>query len=73
MNTPIISIKMVPAGVETVVAALRELPHKQVDGLIKEIWGQYQFQMQELQKAAAQPAEPAPEVEHVEEATGLTD
>lgn len=61
---PILSIKMVPAGVELVVAALRKLPHEQVDGLVQEIAGQYGYQMQQLQiaaeKAAAKdPAAPA--------------
>lgn len=59
---PIINIKMVPAGVELVVRALRSvspLPDPNVDGLVNEIWGQYVGQMQELQQAAqaAQAAE----------------
>ncbi len=49
---PIVSIKMVPAGVELVIAALRKLPHEQVDGLVQEIAGQYGYQMQQLQAAA---------------------
>lgn len=52
---PIITIKMVPPGVELVVRALRSispLPDPNIDGLVNEIWGQYAFQMQELQKAA---------------------
>lgn len=59
---PILTIKMVPAGVELVLNALNQLPRAQVDGLFNEIAGQYGFQMQELQKAAeaAQAAAPAP-------------
>lgn len=53
MNQPILNIQMTPAGVELVVGALRKLPHEQVDGLVREIWAQYQVQMQP-------PAEPAP-------------
>ena len=60
---PILSIKMVPAGVELVIAALRKLPHEQVDGLVQEIAGQYGYQMQQLEiaakKAPAAPAAPA--------------
>lgn len=58
---PILTIKMVPAGVELVLNALNQLPRAQVDGLFNEIAGQYGFQMQELQKAAqaAQAAAPA--------------
>lgn len=61
---PIVSIKMVPAGVELVIAALRKLPHEQVDGLVQEIAGQFGYQMQQLQAAAekakaTKPAAPA--------------
>lgn len=49
---PIINIKMVPAGVELVLAALNKLPRETSDGLFNEIAGQYGYQMQELQKAA---------------------
>lgn len=58
---PILSIKMVPAGAELVIAALRKLPHEQVDGLVQEIAGQYGYQMQQLQAAAekAQANKPA--------------
>ena len=57
---PILSIKMVPAGVELVIAALRKLPHEQVDGLVQEIAGQYGYQMQQLQLAAEKAAAKAP-------------
>jgi hypothetical protein len=53
----VLNIRMTPAGVELVIAALRELPHKQVDGLILEIWRQYQDQMQEPK----QPADAVPD------------
>jgi hypothetical protein len=49
---PVLSIRMVPAGVELVLAALAKLPHEQVADLFMEIRGQALFQMDELQKAA---------------------
>lgn len=49
---PIITIKMVPAGVELVLNALNQLPRAQVDGLFDEIVAQYSQQAQELQMAA---------------------
>lgn len=82
-QAPVLNIQMVPAGIELTIAALRKLPHDQVDDLVKEIWAQYSAQMQQLQVAAAKPAvpaetaapaaEPAPAAEIVDEATGLTD
>ena len=48
---PVLTIKMVPAGVELVLAALNKLPREQSDGLFQEIAGQASFQLQELQKA----------------------
>lgn len=67
---PVLTIKMVPAGVELVLNALNQLPRAQVDGLFNEIAGQYGYQMQELQKAAqaAQAAAPAPAHAEVVEA-----
>lgn len=49
---PVLTIKMVPAGVELVLAALAKLPHEQVAELFMEIRGQALLQMDELQKAA---------------------
>lgn len=60
---PIITIKMVPAGVELVLNALNQLPRAQVDPLFNEIAGQYQYQVQELQKAAQAAAAPTPSVD----------
>ncbi len=59
---PIITIKMVPAGVELVLNALNNLPRGQVEGLFQEIAGQYSYQIQELQRAeqAAKKQAPAP-------------
>ena len=54
---PILTIKMVPAGVELVVQALSRLPYHQVAALIGEIQGQAEFQKQQAQ--AEVPAEPA--------------
>ena len=49
---PVLSIKMVPAGVDLVIAGLTKLPYEQVADLIAEIRGQALFQMEELQKTA---------------------
>jgi hypothetical protein len=49
---PVLSIKMVPTGVDLVLTALAKLPHEQVADLVMEIRGQAMFQMDELQKAA---------------------
>ena len=49
---PIITIKFVPAGVELVLGALNKLPREQVEALFQEVLGQYQYQMEELQKQA---------------------
>lgn len=48
---PIVSIQMVPAGVELVLAGLNKLPREQSDALYNEIAGQFGFQIQELMKA----------------------
>ena len=52
IKPPVLTIKMVPAGVELVLAALAKLPHEQVADLFMEIRGQALLQMGELQKAA---------------------
>lgn len=49
---PVLTIKMVPAGVELVLAALNKLPREQSDGLFQEIAGQANYQLQQLQMAA---------------------
>ena len=49
---PVLSIKMVPAGVDLVIAGLTKLPYEQVADLIAEIRGQALFQMEELHKTA---------------------
>lgn len=48
----ILEIKMVPAGVELVLAALAKLPYEQSAPLIEEIRGQAQYQI-ELANAPA--------------------
>jgi len=48
---PVLSIQMVPAGVDLVLSALAKLPHEQVAELFMEIRGQAMYQMGELQKA----------------------
>ena len=58
VKPPVLSIQMVPAGVELVLTALAKLPHEQVADLVMEIRGQAMFQMEELQKAQALAAEP---------------
>jgi hypothetical protein len=52
IQQPILNIKMVPAGVELVLAALNKLPRETSDPLFQEIVGQCSQQMQELQQAA---------------------
>lgn len=71
---PILNIKMVPAGIELVIGALRKLPHEQVDDLVRDIWTQYKTAMQQLAEVQmTAPAEPAHDVQRIDEATGLTD
>lgn len=54
---PILTIQVVPAGLDLIIAALRKLPHDQVDDLVRELWAQYKA---EMSKAAARVlAEPA--------------
>lgn len=68
---PLITIKMVPAGVELVLQALNKLPRETSDGLFKEIAGQYEYQIRELQaayeaqQAAAEAVPAATEVDAV--------
>lgn len=49
---PVITIQMVPAGVEMVLRGLNKLPREESDALWNEIAGQYNYQVQELIKAA---------------------
>jgi hypothetical protein len=44
---PVLSIRMVPAGVDLVLLALSKLPHEQVADLYAEIRGQALFQLSE--------------------------
>lgn len=60
---PILSIKMVPAGVELVLAALSRLPYDQVAALIAEIRGQAELQLAEQTQAAEQSPQPEGETE----------
>lgn len=53
----VMNIWMTQPGVELVIAALNELPHKQVAELIQEIWAQYQAQLQPAQAGAPEEAE----------------
>lgn len=51
-NQPqVLTIKMVVPGVELVLQALAKMPYEQSAGLIAEIQGQAQYQLQEAQKA----------------------
>jgi hypothetical protein len=54
---PVLSIRMVPAGVDLVLLALSKLPHEQVADLYAEIRGQALFQIQ-IQMAATPDAAP---------------
>jgi len=59
-NQPqVLTIKMVVPGVELVLSALSKLPYEQSAGLIAEIQGQAQYQLQEAQQAAAGTDAPA--------------
>jgi len=50
-NKPqILTINMVPAGVDLVIAALAKLPYEQTAPLIEEIRGQAIYQMQQQQQ-----------------------
>jgi len=51
---PILNIRMVPAGIELVIGALRKLPHEQVDELVQELWAQYKNQMNAMAQTAMQ-------------------
>jgi hypothetical protein len=56
---PVLTIKATKIGVEVILNALQKLPYEQSAGLIKEIEGQANYQLQQLQ-AAAPAAEEAP-------------
>lgn len=56
---PVLSIKMVPAGVELVLGALAKLPYEQTAALIAEIKGQAEYQLQELATPPAEEPQPA--------------
>lgn len=57
---PVLTLQMTPGGVELAIAALRKLPHEQVDPLVQELWQQYKAQMQALAETTL--AEPAADV-----------
>jgi len=57
MSPPVLSIKMVPTGVDLVLLALSKLPHEQVADLHAEIRGQALFQMQQLEAKNDAPVE----------------
>lgn len=66
-QVPVLTIKMVPAGVELVLAALNKLPREQVEGLFQEIQSQANFQLEMMQRAAAAAAQaPVNETEEKE-------
>lgn len=48
---PVLTIKMVPTGVDLVLMALSKLPHEQVADLYTEIRGQALLQMEEVNAA----------------------
>jgi hypothetical protein len=50
---PILNIRMVPAGIELVLAGLNKLPREQSEPLYQEILGQYAHQMQEIKTLEA--------------------
>jgi hypothetical protein len=54
---PVLTIKMVPVGVDLVLMALSKLPHEQVADLFAEIRGQAMQQMEELKAENDAPVE----------------
>lgn len=54
MNPPILSIQMVPGGVELVLKALGKLPIEEAGALFSEIKGQAEYQLQQLSKSQAE-------------------
>lgn len=56
---PVLTIKMIPAGVEYVLALLNKQPREQSDPLFLEIFQQYREQMAAHQAAAAAAEAPA--------------
>jgi hypothetical protein len=56
---PVLSIKATKAGVEIILGALAKLPYEHSAGLIREIEGQANYQLQQLEAAAKKAAEPA--------------
>lgn len=67
----ILHIQMVPAGIELVIAALRKLPHEQVNDLVNELWTQYKQQMtQAAEVVQSAPVEPPTEVTFVNDSEG---
>lgn len=64
---PILSIQMVPAGVELVLKALSRLSIEEAGGLFGEIKAQAEYQLQQLaQQAQAQPQPDQAPVEDLE-------
>lgn len=60
-NPPVLSIKMVPAGVDLVIAGLTKLPYEQVADLIAEIRGQAVYQIEELQNTDIEVVDAGPD------------
>ena len=49
----IVNLRFTPAGAELVIAALRKLPHDQVDDLVRQVYDQYTKEIARLEQAAA--------------------
>lgn len=60
-QVPVLTIKMVPAGVELVLMALNQLPRAQSDALFIEIRTQAEQQLQQYQSLAAEQVTDLPE------------
>lgn len=58
-QVPVLTIKMVPAGVELVLKALGKLPIEEAGPLFQEIKGQAEYQLQALNQAAETAQAPA--------------
>tara|TARA_R110002126_G_scaffold127564_4_gene269835 strand:- start:6477 stop:6701 length:225 start_codon:yes stop_codon:yes gene_type:complete len=63
---PIVNIKFTPTGAELVIAALRKLPHEQVDELVQQVFAQYKQEIERLQAEAQAAQQQSQDVTDVE-------
>jgi len=48
----VVNLMFTPAGAELMIAALRKLPHDQVDDLVRQVYDQYIKEIARLEQAA---------------------